>query len=77
MSDLDAMAVEIAERVLTRAQLVTWLLRERDGLSWQRIAQVRGVSSAAVRDAHMTATRKIGKEAERVEALRSGSAGQA
>lgn len=68
--------MDIARRVCTAKQLEVVKLHDT-GLGWKRISLVLGVSTDTVRSHHRAAIHKITKEVERVEAVRSDSAGQA
>ena len=66
----------VARRVCTDRQLQVVQLREA-GMGWKRISLHLGVGPDTARDHWRAAVRKINKEAERVEVVRSGAAGEA
>ena len=68
--------MDIARRVCTAKQLDVLRMHEA-GMGWKRVSLMLGVSPETVKEHHRAAVRNITKEVERVEAVRSDSAGQA
>ena len=64
MTEEDHPDAELAQSVLTDAQLVRWVLHHVRGVSIRKIAEAQGVSRAAVRDSLQAARRAITKAKE-------------
>jgi len=64
--------MDIARRVCTDKQLQVVQLQET-GIGWKRASLILGVGPDTVRDHHRAAMRKILKEVDRVQAVRSGA----
>ena len=67
---------EIARRACTKKQLEVIRLRET-GLGWKAIGLVLGIGPDTVRDHYRRAVLNVTKEADRVKAAGSDSAGEA
>lgn len=68
--------MEIARRVCTAKQIEVITLRET-GLGWKAIGLILGVGPDTVREHHRRAVANVVKEMNRVEVVRSSTAGQA
>jgi len=68
--------MDIARRVCTKKQIEVVRLRET-GMGWKSISLMLGIGPDTVREHWRRAVVKITKEAERVEAAGSSSAGEA
>lgn len=68
--------MDIARRVCTEKQLEVIRLRET-GLGWKAIGLMLGIGPDTVRDHYRRAVVNVTKEAERVQATGSSSAGEA
>lgn len=67
--------IEVAKRVLTDVQFLTWAMAER-GISHRAIAYYRGVSKTTVTDCLVTCDRKIEEAMHGADQDTAGSAGR-